>query len=131
MSGTKYNGIAKDRRGELYLFVHQQLFARYNLERLSNGFGAVQPLDVNVPVETPFYPSLQYPCGLPFPERPRFARLSDYFYTYGEQVKSRFGYSYRFYNDFSRRIADAVDRGYAYDVSYYYIILLKTNWWME
>lgn len=118
MSGTKYNGIAKDRRGELYLFIHQQIFARYNLERLSNVFGAVQALDVNVPVVTPFYPSLQYPCGLPFPERPRFAKLSDYFYTYGEQVKSRFGYSYKFYNDFSRRIADAIDRGYAFDVSY-------------
>lgn len=116
MDSKKY-GIERDHRGELYFFIHQQLFSRYYLERLSNGFGQIPALDFEVPVETPYYPSLQYPCGLPFPERPRFAKLSDYFYNYGQKIASRFAYSYTFYKDYSRRIADCIDRGYALNVS--------------
>lgn len=38
MGGQEYN-LYKDRRGELFLFYHQQLLARYYLERISNGLG--------------------------------------------------------------------------------------------
>ncbi|XP_066253543.1 allergen Cr-PI-like [Euwallacea similis] len=115
MSGTKYEGIGKDRRGELYYFIHQQLWSRFYLERLSNDFGKPTAIDFEVPVETSFYPSLQYPNGLNFPERPKFARLSDYFYSYGQKIQSSFAYSYSLYKDYSRRIVDAIDRGYALD----------------
>ncbi|ERL93427.1 hypothetical protein D910_10719 [Dendroctonus ponderosae] len=114
MSGTKY-GISHDRRGDLYFFIHQQLFSRYYLERLSNGFGQISILDFDSPVETPYYPSLQYQNGLSFPERPRFAKLADYFYSYGQSDKSLFGHSYSYYKDYSRRIRNAIDRGYAHN----------------
>lgn len=38
MGGKEFN-LYKDRRGEFFLFEHQQLLARYYLERLSNGLG--------------------------------------------------------------------------------------------
>lgn len=38
MTGKNYN-MVRERRGEQYLFVHQQLLARYYLERLSNDIG--------------------------------------------------------------------------------------------
>ncbi|KAL1497679.1 hypothetical protein ABEB36_008600 [Hypothenemus hampei] len=110
LNGTRY-GLNNDRRGELYHFIQQQLFTRFYLERLSNGFGEIPVIDFNEPVETPYYPSLQYLSGLPFPERPQHARLSDYFYNYGYQGQSK----YSLFQDYSRRIADAIDRGYVYD----------------
>ncbi|KAF7267906.1 hypothetical protein GWI33_018904 [Rhynchophorus ferrugineus] len=112
MDGEKYD-LKNDRRGELYYFTYQQLLCRYYLERLSNGMGQIPLLDMESPIETPYYPSLQYPNGLPFPERPRFARLSDYFYSYGQRSRFQYLYSYQYYKDYTRRIADAIDRGFA------------------
>lgn len=43
--GGPYLHVAKDRQGELFVYMHQQLLARYNAERLSVGLGAVEPLD--------------------------------------------------------------------------------------
>jgi hypothetical protein len=114
MDGEKYE-LKNDHRGDLFYFVNQQLLARYYLERLSNGFGQIELLDFEAPVETPYYPSLQYPNGLPFPERPKFARVSDHYFSYKQSIHSRFGYSYTFYRDYVRRISDAIDRGYAFD----------------
>lgn len=45
MEGEKY-GLNKDRRGELYLYMHQQLLARFYLERLSNGLGEIDELSL-------------------------------------------------------------------------------------
>ncbi|XP_060523198.1 uncharacterized protein LOC132700094 [Cylas formicarius] len=114
MDGEKY-GLDKDWRGGLYIFIYRQLLSRFYLERLSNGMGQIPILDFETPMETPYYPSLMYPNGLPFPERPKFAKLSDYFYTYGEKINTRYGYSYSYIKDYTHRIADLIDRGYVFD----------------
>ncbi|KAJ3212444.1 Polyphenol oxidase 1 [Dinochytrium kinnereticum] len=43
---------AKDRQGELFAFMHQQMLARYNAERLVNGFEDMKPImDFRQPLE--------------------------------------------------------------------------------
>uniref|UniRef100_A0A182IMY0 Tyrosinase copper-binding domain-containing protein n=1 Tax=Anopheles atroparvus TaxID=41427 RepID=A0A182IMY0_ANOAO len=37
--------VSKDRRGELFYYMHRQIVARYNVERFSNLMPAVEPLD--------------------------------------------------------------------------------------
>ncbi|CAG9773758.1 unnamed protein product [Ceutorhynchus assimilis] len=113
MNGTKYE-INHDRRGELWLFIHHQMFARYYMERLSNGFGQIDYVDFDVPMHTFYNPFMQYPNGMPFPQRSRFAKVSDYFYTYGvHNMKTQFAYDYYRYKDYVRRISDAIDKGFA------------------
>lgn len=36
--------VPRDRKGELFLYVHHQIVCRYNAESLSNGIGEVEPL---------------------------------------------------------------------------------------
>ncbi|KAJ3645198.1 hypothetical protein Zmor_022878 [Zophobas morio] len=104
-----------DRRGELFYYVYQQILARYYLERISNGFGEIPFYNWEVPFQTGYYPSLQYSNGLPFPVRPNYANLYEYFYNYGQRYGSnRYAYSYTRVQDFERRIRDAIDRGYVY-----------------
>ncbi|CAG9773759.1 unnamed protein product [Ceutorhynchus assimilis] len=116
MDGTKYQ-IKNDRRGEFWLVIHQQMLSKYYMERLSNGLGQIEEVDFDMPMKSFFNPLMQYPNGMPFPERPRFARVSDYFYTYGTHVRSRFAHSYYMYKDVVKRIADAIDRGFVFDNS--------------
>ncbi|KAJ8972029.1 hypothetical protein NQ314_000412 [Rhamnusium bicolor] len=103
-------------RGEEYYFYYQQLLARFYLERISNGFGEIPFINWNVPIETPYYPSLEYPNGLEFPSRPPFANLHEYFYNYGQSwsFKTPYGYSYTYIQDYERRIHDVIDSGYIY-----------------
>ncbi|XP_050299519.1 larval serum protein 1 beta chain-like [Anthonomus grandis grandis] len=115
MDGEEYH-IKNDNRGNLFLDVLQSLLARYYLERLSHGEGQIPNFDWDVAFETPYYPSLQYPNGLPFPERPKFANLHDYFYTYGERTNSKYAYSHKFIETFERRLMDAIDGNYIYDL---------------
>ncbi|XP_063916416.1 larval serum protein 1 alpha chain-like [Zophobas morio] len=92
----------RDRRGETYFFVYQQIVSKYYLERLCNGFGEVPHLDWKVPLETGYHPSLQYPNGVHFPVRPIF-------YNYGPKYVD-----YTLVQDYERRIRDAIDKGYVY-----------------
>lgn len=55
MEGEQY-GLNKDRRGELYLYMHQQILARYYLERLSNGLGEIDELNVYRGIEDGYTP---------------------------------------------------------------------------
>jgi hypothetical protein len=104
-----------DQRGEQYYYVYQQILARYYLERLSNGFGEIQTFNYEVPFETGYYPSLQYPNGLQFPTRPNYAHLYEYFYNYGQRYgNNKYAYSYTYVQDYERRIREAIDRGYVY-----------------
>ncbi|KAJ8923020.1 hypothetical protein NQ315_001568 [Exocentrus adspersus] len=113
MDGEEFK-LKNDRRGEQYYYLYQQLLARYYLERLSNGFGEIGTIDWDEPVRTGYYPSLTYPNGLEFPSRPNFAKLSEYFYNYGQSwsFKSKYGYSHRLVKDYERRIRDVIDWGY-------------------
>jgi hypothetical protein len=100
--GGQEFGLTKDRRGELYLFQHQQILARYYLERLSNDLGTIPEVVYELPIKTGYYPHLYYYSGVPFPNRDNNAHL----YT-EEQYEL-----VREIEDFERRIRDAIDVGY-------------------
>ena len=51
--------VRKDRRGELFYYMHQQMIARYQVERYSQGLGRVTPLDnLRTPIPEPYYPKI-------------------------------------------------------------------------
>ncbi|XP_025414834.1 phenoloxidase 1-like [Sipha flava] len=53
------NVVNKDRRGELFFYMHQQIIARYNMERLSNGMNRVERLTKwNDPIVEAYFPKL-------------------------------------------------------------------------
>jgi tyrosinase len=50
-SSTQISIVNKDRRGELFYYMHAQLISRYNVERMCNGLPCVIPLNnLRVPV---------------------------------------------------------------------------------
>ncbi|KAK9887817.1 hypothetical protein WA026_000132 [Henosepilachna vigintioctopunctata] len=104
------------KRGEIFYYVHQQLLARYYLERLSHGVGGFDYFNWDVPFETGYYPSLTYPNGLAFNERPNFANLQEYFSNYGQHwcFISKYGYGYTYVNTYDQRIREAIDLGFYY-----------------
>ncbi len=112
MSGEEFN-LKYDHRGELFYYIHQQILARYYLERLSHGYGEIDHFDWEVPFHTGYYPSLSYPNGLHFPVRPNYVHLHEYFYNYGQKYGSnKYAYSYSYVQDYERRIHDAIDSGF-------------------
>ncbi|XP_012266497.2 phenoloxidase 1 [Athalia rosae] len=51
--------VAKDRRGELFYYMHQQILARYNCERLSNRLGRVTRfINWSEPIPEAYFPKL-------------------------------------------------------------------------
>ena len=51
--------VAKDRRGEIFYYMHKQVMARYNAERLSNGMGDVERFsNFRVPIREGYFPKL-------------------------------------------------------------------------
>lgn len=63
--------VKKDRRGELFYYMHQQMIARYNFERLSNGLNRVVPVDdFNDPIPDGYFPKLASGTNnRPYPSR--------------------------------------------------------------
>ncbi|XP_050442444.1 phenoloxidase 2-like [Adelges cooleyi] len=56
--------VEKDRRGELFYYMHQQILARYNLERFSNRMSRVTPLmNWNEPISEGYFPKLDTLVG--------------------------------------------------------------------
>lgn len=107
MSGEKY-GLKYDRRGEIFYYFHQQILARYYLERLSNGMGPIPTFSWHWPVETGYYPSMRYPNGLPFPVRPNH---------YDLKISENLQHLTEV-EDYERRIRDAIDYGYIIKVCF-------------
>lgn len=56
-------------QGALYYYLHQQLLAHYELNRLANGLGPIQNTDY-INVQAPYQPHLRHTNGLEFPARP-------------------------------------------------------------
>ncbi|XP_041769777.1 phenoloxidase 2-like [Anopheles merus] len=51
--------VRKDRRGELFYYMHQQLLARYQIDRFAQGLGRIEPLaNLREPVREAYYPKL-------------------------------------------------------------------------
>ncbi|KAI8800670.1 hypothetical protein BJ742DRAFT_66102 [Cladochytrium replicatum] len=68
----------KDRQGELFVFMHQQMIARYNAERISNGIELLQPikdLGQSLPGDVPDA-NLRY-SGKSFSARKNGLKLAD------------------------------------------------------
>lgn len=107
MEGAEY-GLNKDRRGEYYLYIHQQLLARTYLERLSNGLGRIPVADYTEPMKYSYEPSLHYENGLEFPWRPTDANLIKDDYT--EDIAEKL-------HTLEVRLLNVIDSGYIYTVS--------------
>lgn len=102
--GGQEFGLVNDRRGELYLFEHQQLLARYYLERLSNSLGHIPEFSWHSPIVTGYYPSLTYYNGHTFPKR------ENYYNFYTEEHY----YDVDMVQDYEHRIREAIDTGFIY-----------------
>jgi hypothetical protein len=103
MTGKHYDKV-RERRGEQYLFVHQQLLARYYLERLSNDLGIIPEFSWYEPIKTGYPPTLRYYNGVFFPIRDNYFKL----YT------QRNYYAVDILENYERRIMDAIDLGYVF-----------------
>ncbi|KAL9697206.1 hypothetical protein quinque_000647 [Culex quinquefasciatus] len=62
-------GLMKERTGEMYLYMHQQLLARYNLERFSNYMRPIKTLTWRFPLKLGFFSMLSYWNGMSFKNR--------------------------------------------------------------
>ncbi|XP_050525328.1 phenoloxidase 2-like isoform X1 [Daktulosphaira vitifoliae] len=73
------NIVEKDRRGELFYYMHQQIIARYNFERLSNRMNRVVPYtNLREPILEGYFPKLDTVVGnRVWPSRSANTRLSN------------------------------------------------------
>ncbi|XP_050296602.1 phenoloxidase 1-like [Anthonomus grandis grandis] len=71
--------VNKDRRGELFYYMHQQILARYNFERLCNKLARVHRLlDWKQPIKEAYFPKLDsLVASRPWPSRVINQRLSN------------------------------------------------------
>lgn len=99
MGGEGY-GLYKDRRGEYYLYFHQQLLARYYLERLSHGLGYIKEFSWYTPISS-YYPNIHSYYGYPF--LPRGSKHEIY------QEYNKFDVD--FITTYETRLLDAIDSG--------------------
>lgn len=102
MDGEKF-GLVKDRRGENYLYMYQQLLARYYLERMSNDMGPIETITFDKFIKTGYTPMLTYFNGMKFPTRmDNYDIKTSEYYT--EMIQ--------FVKDYEMRIRQLIDTGY-------------------
>ncbi|XP_075230524.1 hexamerin-like [Lycorma delicatula] len=65
-----YYNYKATKRGEAFYYAHQQFYARYVLERLSNNLPIPQPINFNDKIQPGYNPNLQYANGQAVPARP-------------------------------------------------------------
>ncbi|XP_055629279.1 hexamerin-1.1-like [Toxorhynchites rutilus septentrionalis] len=102
LGGDQYN-LFKDRRGEQYLYMYQQLIARYYLERQANFMGPIDEINWDYPIKTGYCPKLTYYNGMPFYGRNDYYSVPKYTYHYVDVLK-----------DYEMRIRQVIDQGYLY-----------------
>nr|CAH7714654.1 unnamed protein product [Callosobruchus chinensis] len=71
--------VNKDRRGELFYYMHQQIIARYNFERLSHKMKRVERfIDWRAPIKEAYFPKLDsLVASRPWPARVANQKISD------------------------------------------------------
>ncbi|XP_055691212.1 phenoloxidase 2-like [Lutzomyia longipalpis] len=71
--------VKKDRRGELFYFMHQQIVARYNFERFSNSLRRVRRFNnLREPMEEGYFPKLDsLVASRTWPGRAAFLKIRD------------------------------------------------------
>ncbi|XP_043267400.1 hexamerin-like isoform X2 [Venturia canescens] len=86
--------------GSYYYYLHQQLLARYNLNRLGSGLGPIDSVDFEN-VKAAYKPHLHFANGLEYPSRPNELYLTPY---HQDLVKNVYA--------FEKRLMNAIDSGY-------------------
>nr|CUH82792.1 hemocyanin 2 [Argulus foliaceus] len=105
-----------DRKGELFFYMHHQLTARFDAERLSNHLPVVHALDWMLPIDEGFSPKTTYRKEGEFPTRPDHMEFHDLpFLTKRDMINYEF------------RIRDAIAHGYAYDKEGHKVMLNETD----
>ncbi|XP_034944552.1 uncharacterized protein [Chelonus insularis] len=94
-------GPSGEIRGEEYLYGHQQLFNRYNLERLANHLEKIEDFDWGSEFYPGYYPTMVYHNGLPYPQRPHWSKIPHYKYKFLFAIR-----------DYELRISAAIDSGF-------------------
>nr|CCC55880.1 putative polyxenus lagurus prophenoloxidase [Polyxenus lagurus] len=99
-------GEVKDRKGELFYYMHQQIMTRYDAERLSNYMARVQPLsDLRAPIREGYASQLtSIVSGRHYSGRPAHMVLSDTIDVSLQRIEQA-----------KSRIQEAIHRGYAID----------------
>lgn len=102
--------LNKDRRGELFYYMHQQMLARYNCTRLAHNCRTVQPLsNLREPLKNGYYPNLTtLTSSRTIPPRQYATQLKDL--TRNPSLKVGNLELWR------NRLTEAIDLGYAVDV---------------
>ncbi|CAL1261552.1 unnamed protein product [Larinioides sclopetarius] len=110
-------GKVKDRKGELFYYMHQQMCARYDCERLSNGMRRMIPFH-NFAEELEGYSAhlTSLVSGLQYASRPEGFRLID-LKDVDVQDMTRW----------RERIIEAIDLGYVEDENHQQIKLTEEN----
>ena len=106
--------VNKDRRGELFYYMHGQIVARYNLERFSNGMNRVRPFgNFREPIAEAYFPKLIRSSNMrSYPGRVANQLLRDVNRPDNNTVVSISDMEL-----WSGRLLEAIDQGFIMDVS--------------
>jgi len=106
--------VDKDRRGELFYYMHQQIIARYNAERLSNHMARVQPFNnLDEPIAEGYFPKMDsLVASRAYPPRFDNTRLSDV-----DRPNNQLRVGIDDMKRWRERIYEAIHQGYVLDVS--------------
>lgn len=106
--------VDKDRRGELFYYMHQQIVARYNAERFSCQLPRVQRLNnLRAPITEAYFPKLDsLVASRAWPARSANTPLSD-LNREADQIKNDVGDLERWRD----RFVEACHQGFVIDVS--------------
>ncbi|XP_055602435.1 phenoloxidase 8-like [Uranotaenia lowii] len=101
--------VRKDRRGELFYYMHQQLIARYNVERFCARLARVRPLNnLREPLAEGYFPKIiRSANGRAFPPRPQNQVLRDI-----NRVDDDVIFTISDLERWGARIAESIDGGY-------------------
>lgn len=107
------NIVRKDRRGELFYYMHQQIIARYNFERLCNNLARVERFNnYREPIAEAYFPKMDsLVASRSWPARQAGARLRDLNREL-DQIK----YDVADLERWNKRFVDACHQGFAIDV---------------
>lgn len=102
--------VAKDRRGELFYYMHSQIIARYNNERICNRLGRVVPLNnLREPLPEGYFPKIiRSMNNRAYPSRVDNAILKDL-----NRVEDETYLEIAELERWRDRIHNAIDQGYA------------------
>lgn len=101
--------VGKDRRGELFYYMHNQIIARYNLDRMAAGLPRVRPLNnLREPIVEAYFPKIiRSTNNAAYPPRVANTVLSDV-----NRVKNNAVVDVSDLERWRDRIFEAIDKGF-------------------